>query len=193
MPKKTKVENTQKRDNFEKLYGNHADEIFRFALYKLSDREKAKDVVQDTFVKVWSHINDDGETLNNARAFLFKIAKNLVIDSYRKVKPLSIDALEEIIHFDISDDHQFRDEMHDTVDLSIALEALSILDADIRDVIIMRYVDGLSVKEISDVTGQRENTVSVQIHRALKEMQDHFGVEAVSTGNSQSAPQNNTI
>ncbi len=191
MPKKIQVENTQKKEHFEKLYGNHADEIFRFALYKLSDREKAKDVVQDTFVKAWNHISEDREVLINPRAFLFRLARNLIIDSYRKVKPLSIDALEEIIHFDISDEHKFKDEMHDAVDISIALEALSILDTDIRDVIIMRYVDGLSIKEISDVTGQRENTVSVKIHRALKEMQDHFGVDTLQT--SGISAQNNTI
>jgi len=191
MPKKIQEDSTHKRDHFEMLYGNHADEIFRFALYKLSDREKAKDVVQDTFVKAWSHVSTGGETLNNPRAFLFKIAKNLVIDSYRKVKPMSIDALEEIISFDISDDHQSRDEMHNAVDMSIVLDALSILDTDVRDIIIMRYVDGLSVKEISDITGQRENSVSVRIHRALKDMQDHFGIEAL--GNSPISPQNNAI
>jgi RNA polymerase sigma-70 factor (ECF subfamily) len=75
--------------------------------------------------------------------------------------------------------------------MSIVLDALSILDTDIRDIIIMRYVDGLSVKEISDITGQRENSVSVRIHRALKDMQDHFGIEAL--GNNPIAPQNNAI
>ncbi len=192
MPKKIQANQDKKREHLEDLYGKHADELFRFALYKLSDREKAKDVVQDTFVKVWSHITGDGETLDNPRAFLFKIAKNLVIDSYRKVKPMSIDSLEEILHFDISDNHQSRDEMHDAVDISIVLDALNILDTEIRDVIIMRYMDGLSVKEISDITGQRENTVSVQIHRALKEMQDHFGVEE-PLPSTRISPNNNLI
>jgi RNA polymerase sigma-70 factor (ECF subfamily) len=192
MPKKNQAQGTEKNttgdinkidktstkhESFAKLYGAHSDEIFRFALYKLSDREKAKDVVQDTFVRAWTYIQDDGFVLDNSRAFLFKIARNLVIDSYRKVKHMSIDALEEIIHFDISDNFQSRDEIHDAVDMSIVLEALNILDVDDRDIVIMRYVDGLSVKEIADVTGQRENTVSVKIHRALKDMQDHFGIE----------------
>ncbi len=192
MPQKQKADsslnNPEKKEHLEKLYGNHADEIFRFALYKLSDREKAKDVVQDTFVKAWGHIGGDGEVLENPRAFLFKIAKNLVIDSYRKVKPMSIEALEEIIHFEVSDNDQSKEEMHDAVDMSIVLDALNVLDVEDRDIIIMRYMDGLSVKEIADITGQRENTVSVKIHRALKEMQDHFGVETI-----QSITQNNTI
>jgi RNA polymerase sigma-70 factor, ECF subfamily len=188
MPQKPKADNNQKREHLERLYGSHADEIFRFALYKLSDREKAKDVVQDTFVKVWGHISSEAEVLENPRAFIFKIAKNLVIDSYRKVKPMSIDALEEILHFDISDNHQAREEMHDAVDMSIVLDALNVLDVEDRDIIIMRYMDGLSVKEIADITGQRENTVSVKIHRALKDMQDHFGIDTV-----QALPQSNTI
>lgn len=184
MPSKPQASNNQKRDNLERLYGSHSDEIFRFALYKLSDRERAKDVVQDTFVKAWTYISGEGETLKNPRAFLFKIAKNLVIDSYRKVKPMSIDALEDILNFDISDDHQSKNEMHDAVDMSIVLDALNVLDVDVRDIIIMRYMDGLSVKEISEITGQRENTVSVKIHRALKEMQDHFGVSTLQAQNS---------
>lgn len=186
---KNSPEMVTKHEGFAKLYGAHSDEIFRFALYKLSDREKAKDVVQDTFVRAWAHVSGEGAVLENARAFLFKIARNLIIDSYRRAKHLSIDALEEIIHFDISDNLQSRDDMHNAVDMSIALEALNVLDVDDRDIIVMRYVDGLSVKEIAEVTGQRENTVSVRIHRALKDMQDHFGVDSMVTD----SPQNNTI
>jgi len=181
MSKKTTANNSAEHDSFATLYGTHSDEIFRFALYKLSDREKAKDVVQDTFVKAWDYLQKGGADLGNARAFLFRIARNLIIDSYRRVKHMSIDAMEEFLHFDLSDDSKSKEEMHTRVDMSIALEALNILEEETRDIILMRYVDGLSVNEIADISGQRENTVSVQIHRAIKEMQDHFGIEGSSS------------
>ena len=68
---------------FVKLYELYSDSIFRFILFKINNREKVLDLVQETFMKTWIYITKNGEP-KYARAFLYKVAGNLVIDEYRK-------------------------------------------------------------------------------------------------------------
>ena len=110
--------------------------------------------------------------MENTKAFLYRVATNAIIDQYRRHKDLSLDSLAEG-GFDPSDANDHK-KMVLSIDGKMALDLLNKIDGDDRDIMLMRYVEGLSVKEIAEVTGQRENTVSVKIHRALKELQDLF-------------------
>src|SRR6266566_458854 len=79
---------------FIQVYDQFADAIFRHCWFRVSDRERAKDLTQETFVKVWK-ILDRGESVENMRAYLYRIANNLIIDHYRKKKDVSLDLLQE--------------------------------------------------------------------------------------------------
>jgi DNA-directed RNA polymerase specialized sigma24 family protein len=81
-------------------YQMHSDAIFRFVSFKIDNREKALDITQDTFMKTWMHISKNGE-IQNIRAFLYKVAGNLVIDEYRRRgrKDYGTDSLEEITEY----------------------------------------------------------------------------------------------
>lgn len=164
---------------FKEAYDEHADALFRFAFYKLSDREKAKDVVQDTFVKVWEYMASseqaDGVEIGNIKALLYRIATNAIIDNYRKKKELSLDSLMDD-GFDRGDSHHSHDAIIDESEADLVIKSIHALEAEDRSVILMRYIDGLTVKEIASITGQRENTVSVRIHRALKMLKDALRV-----------------
>lgn len=170
MSHKTHTANLKKQ--FLSTYEEHADALFRFAFYKLSDREKAKDIVQDAFVKFWEYLRADGE-VSNPKALLFRIASNAIIDNYRKHKEVSLDVLAED-GFDPGDGYKEAQQIVERADGSLALKLLNQLDEPLRHLLMLRYVDGLSVKEIAEITDERENTVSVRIHRALKELKDMF-------------------
>lgn len=169
MPNKNHTDNLKKQ--FQEAYNEHSDSIFRYAFYKLSDREKAKDVVQDTFVRFWEYIAADGE-VRNIKSFIYRIAGNAIIDNYRKRKEISLDLLAEdgYDHPD-ADGHQ---KMLKNLDNIKALELVNQLEDKEREMMLLRYVEGLSVKEISEILDERENTVSVKIHRALKQLQNMF-------------------
>lgn len=166
-----KVQNSNLKAYFHSTYEEYADSLFRYSYFKLSDREKAKDIVQDTFIKFWEYLAADGE-VQNVKAFLYKIATNSIIDHYRKHKSLSLDSLAED-GFDPADTEGYKKLLTD-IDGKMAIELLNRVDPDDRDIMLMRYVEGLSVKEIADIIGDRENTVSVKIHRVLKELQVLF-------------------
>jgi RNA polymerase sigma-70 factor, ECF subfamily len=171
------MQNNKKHQNlkndFHKVYHEYSDSLFRFSFYRLSDREKAKDVVQDTFVKYWEYvITDSNEEVKNVKSFLYRIAINAITDQYRKKKNVSLDALSEE-GFDPADS-EIHNKVLRSLDSQRALELVLKLDESIRDIVLMRYVDELSVKEISEILDERENTISVKLHRAVKDLQKLF-------------------
>ncbi len=157
---------TIRENKFLTLYEDLADSVFRHCFYRLSDREKAKDLMQETFKRFWESL-DKIESIDNPRAFIFRIANNLIIDSYRKKKEESLDSLQEE-GFDIqSDGHE------DILNSVMGRELMTMLEQlndSCRDILVMRYIDDLPVKEIAKVLGISENNVSVRIHRALADL-----------------------
>lgn len=161
-----------KQSQLEKAYAEHADALFRFCLFKLNDREQAKDMLQETFVRAWQYLCKN-ETVDNFKAFLYKIMSNLVIDEYRRRKP--VDSL-ETMHEDDGFDPPFddTDRWFDMIDGTEALVLLNKVPAPYGEAVFMRYVEELSLKEIAEITGERENTIAVHIHRGLEKLKDLY-------------------
>ena len=171
MSRKTHI--SQLKTDFSKTYDEHSDAIFRYAYFKLSDTEKAKDVVQDTFVKFWEYISAESD-LQNVKALLYKIASNTIIDVYRKRKVFSLDTLAED-GFDPTYEPEKDDfERHDAEQL---LKAINDLGEDDRNIMFMRYIEGLSFDDIAEVIGDRPNTVAVRVHRLLKQLRKSLNIE----------------
>lgn len=169
MPNDKKREHL-KRD-FNKAYEDHSDALFRYSFYKVSDKEKALDIVQDTFVRFWEFIAADGEVLNT-KSFLYRIATNAIIDYYRKKKEVSLDDMSDF-GFNPEDDDAHHKVLR-TPDSKLALELVQKLEEQAQVIVLMRYVENLTVKEIAEALDERENTISVRLHRAIKDLQDLF-------------------
>lgn len=165
-----KAHNSEQKEYFISIYKEHSDKIFKHALFKLSDREKAMDVVQDTFVRLWEYLIVE-EEVQNPKALLYRIATNLIIDNYRRKKAISLDSLIES-GYDSSDNNLSKNQAFNAAEHRIVIEAINNMEAELRDLLLLRHVDNLTVPEISEVLGQRENTVSVRLHRATKELQE---------------------
>ncbi len=161
---------SEREQQFLSAYKENADALFRFCYLKLSDRELAKDLLQDVLMKAWQYI-EKGNDVGNMKSFLFRIARNAVIDEYRKKKTNSLDALRDQ-GFDVSsDDHN---DFLRGLDGERALALLATIPETYRDAIYMQYVEGLSLKEIAEVTGESENNISVRIHRGMQKLRDIF-------------------
>lgn len=149
-------------------YDKFSDAIFRHCYLRVSDREKARDIMQDTFTRTWQYMVG-GREIKNLKAFLFRTANNLIIDEYRKKKTDSLDNLQEK-GFDIAGDD--ANAAINAVELKNAIDLVQELDPSFRDVIILRLIDDFSPREIGEITGQTENAVSVKIHRGLKKLRE---------------------
>ncbi|MEN9920238.1 MAG: hypothetical protein RL538_131 [Candidatus Parcubacteria bacterium] len=156
---------------FLKAFEDYNDALFRHAFLRVSSREKAVDLVHDTFTKVWSYLRG-GYEIDNFRPFLYKVLNNLIIDEYRKKKESSLDALLELEGVDEGSFEELSESTAEalaaTIDGKKAFELLEQLPDQYREVIILRFVDQLGPREISELIEETENVVSVRIHRGLK-------------------------
>jgi len=158
-------------ERFLKAFEEYSDALFRHAFLRISDRERAIDVVHDTFTKVWTYVRN-GHEVDQFRPFLYKVLNNLIIDEYRKAKEASLDALMAI---DGVDEGTFDELSENTVeslaatlDGKKAFELLAEMPDTYKEVIILKFVDGLGPKEIAGLLEESENVVSVRLHRGLK-------------------------
>jgi RNA polymerase sigma-70 factor, ECF subfamily len=154
-------------DEFLEAYDTYADAIFRHCYYRLFDRERARDIMQDTFMRAWEYMGK-GEKVDNIRALLYRIANNLIIDYVRKKKETSLDAMQEDGFDPATDDDMAH--AAERLDGAQAVQALQQLDDSHREVLVMRYVNGLEPAEIAKITGESANTVSVRLHRGLRKL-----------------------
>lgn len=153
-----------KEKQFLQAYDKHADAIFRYCYYRVFDREKAKDCVQEAYSRIWKYIKD-GKDVENMRALLYKIARNIIIDDSRKAKSSSLD---QIMEKGFSPNIDPRQQTEDYLTGKEIIVVIKSLDEKYRDVVLMKYVEDLSTKEIAEVLGETENNVYVKISRGLE-------------------------
>lgn len=156
--------------SFLKFYEELAEPIFRHCYFRVRSREIAEDLTQESFMRLWNYLAK-GNKVENPKAFLYRIAGNLIVDHYREKKESSLDALSE-------GGYDPKGEDADAVTAYAAGEharaILRKLDAPYRETMILRYIDGLSVGEIAQIVGESENAVSVRIHRGIAKMKKLF-------------------
>jgi RNA polymerase sigma-70 factor (ECF subfamily) len=166
--------------SFLKAFEEYSDALFRHASLRISDRERAIDVVHDTFTKVWLYVKN-GQTIDSYRPFLYKVLNNLIIDSYRKQRESSLDALlaQEGVTEGSFDElsENTTEALAATIDGKQAFLLLEKLPDVYREVLILRFVDELGPREISQLIEESENVVSVRIHRGLKLLRDIMHAE----------------
>lgn len=179
MAERNKTVNTgeSQEDRFLTAFEEYNDALFRHAYMRVSDRERAIDIVHDTFTKVWGYVRQ-GHNIENFRPFLYKVLNNLIVDEYRKKKEQSLD---ELMEAEGVDEGNFDDLTESTVeslaatlDGKKAFTVVEELPDQYKEVIILRFVDGLGPKEISQLIEVSENVVSVRLHRGLQHLRDHI-------------------
>lgn len=155
---------------FEALFAEYSDVIYRLCLYKTSDQNVAADLTQECFLRLWRSMTAPQSTVEKPKQYLYQIARNLIIDHYKKMKSLSLDKLEQD-GFDPKDD-----KLDITLESEVALlrNAIEALDEDYREVIYLRFVEDMGVGEIAEALGVSPNLVSVRINRGKKKLQEAF-------------------
>lgn len=155
-------------------YDEYGDAIFRFLTMKIADREVARDLTQETFTRAWDFCVEGGE-IREWRPFLYRTAYNLVVDTYRKKKAVSLDALVDDEGFSVTDDGIGAKHTVANAEMTKVRAHIDALDETYRDIMILRYVDDLPPKVIAEVTGLSENVVSVRIHRGIEKLRQLLG------------------
>lgn len=156
--------------SFAEIYDQFAPKLFKFCFFRVSSKEEAEDIVVQVFMKAWDHVTA-GKEVTNVQGFLYRIASNLVIDFYRKNKDkreVSIDDPNNPI--DVPDTSDFTEHIDRDLVIQDIQAKLEQLPDNYREVIILKYLNDLSIKEIADIMQTSENNVSVRIHRAIEKL-----------------------
>lgn len=163
------------QNTFLEAYNNYSDPIFRFCLFKLSDREMAKDFMQEKFTKTWMLVAKKKVEVKSLKAVLYKIAGNLVIDEYRRRGRRGAPASLDVLHddgFDVSIDESGS--MMDQIDGKKAVEMIAEIKEPYGEAVFLRYIQGLELDEMARITGASENTMSVRVHRGISIVKEIF-------------------
>ncbi|HQU07932.1 MAG: hypothetical protein B7X04_03060 [Parcubacteria group bacterium 21-54-25] len=160
-------DNAMQQERFLKAYDQFADGVFRYGIVKLSNRDAALDLTQDTFMRYWNHLRRGG-AVEHEQAFIFTIARRLVIDRYRAKRTTSLDQLRENNGFEPVDGHTTSPE--EAADAHRAMALVNRLPQEYRDVLTLRYIEGLGPRDIASVTNLSANVVSVRLHRGIAKL-----------------------
>lgn len=166
------MKNRLLEQKFLEMYDGFSDELFRFCLSKTRNRDLSLDIVQEAFIKTWDYMRK-GEEVRMARAFLYRIARNLIIDHSRKKQTVSLDAIVEgDAWYDLPDKRYIP--TSERLDRKDQMERLKELPEHHYEILVMRFIQELTLAELAAIYKESENTISVRIHRAIKHAQKMF-------------------
>ena len=161
---------------YSQIYDYYVARIYRFVFFKINNQEDAQDITSEVFLKTWQYIID-GKEIKNLNALFYKIARNMVIDHYRKAsqKEISLDELVGGIDsikpaLDIKADNQQTTEK--ILEMEKIQEKMGGLKDEYREVIVLRYVDDLSINEIAEIVEKKKGAVRVILYRALNALKE---------------------
>ncbi len=165
------------KDEFTTLYTEESDALFRFCYFRVSNRERALELAQEAFTRLWVAMAE-GKEMTHPRAFLYTVARHLIIDWYRRSKSLSLESLSE------DDDRPFEavdpgaeERIEQGSDVSRAHTLIEQLSEQYRDVVYLRFVEDLPPREIAERLKLSANAVSVRLTRGIAELRRLSGID----------------
>jgi RNA polymerase sigma-70 factor (ECF subfamily) len=157
------------RAAFGRLYRRYLDGVYGYSFYLLGDHHDAEDVTERTFVAALGAIDRYRDTGASFRSWLFRIAHNQLANALRARSRQRTVPLDDVHERSVTagDPARLAGLADEARRLRAAVGSLSV---DRRQVIVLRFVDGLSAREIGDVLGRSEGAVRVLQHRALRDL-----------------------
>ncbi|KPJ84806.1 hypothetical protein AMJ57_05400 [Parcubacteria bacterium SG8_24] len=155
---------------FGEVYDLYVRPIYRFIYFKVPSAETAEDLTSETFLKAWRYLMDKRDA-QHLQALLYSIARSVVVDWYRATAcergdvPIDDGRWTEL-HQAASE--KLLKEVETEFDTTQVLERLRGLKDEYREVIVMKYLDEMSTREIAAVLGKSASHVRVMAHRATK-------------------------
>ena len=164
------------KKEFNLIYDTYIEKIYRFVFIKVSSQEIAEDLTSEAFIKAWQVFSKDSKKIENQSAFLYKIARNLVIDYYRKKSRFQYISSD---YSQIIDPRSSNlEEMAATgSDFDRVAKALGDINDSYREVIVLHYLDDLKTPEIAKIINKSDGTVRVLLHRALNALRENLNEE----------------
>ncbi len=156
-------------DSFVLLYDAYVEKIYNFLFFRTMHRELAEDLTSQTFIKALEKIHTFDGSRGTFQSWIYQIARNLLIDEYRKRKPVeNIDAYENL-----QSNTDLEAETQAQLDKETLQKILAELPDESQELVTMRLWDELSYVEIAAITGKTEGSLKMQFSRIINKLQQH--------------------
>lgn len=166
------------KQEFEKIYDQYVEKIYRFIYLKVSSQEIAEDLSSEVFVRIWES-HEKGRIQSNVQAYIYQVARNVVVDHYREKGRFQVVSVEKHIEV-LEGDFDIEEQAGLNMEMERVQKALADLSDDYQNYIIWRYLEELSVPEVAQITGKSEESVRVGTHRALQALKGRLEPEGVT-------------
>ncbi len=155
------------REVFIKAYDLYVDQIYRFIYFKVGNKEDAEDLSSAVFLKSWNHVKENNlSSFKNLRSLFYKIARNCVIDHYRTNHSLNNQSLSQEIEI-VDEKNDIARKTEKDWDLTVLETKLPDLKDEYREIIILRFINDLSISQIAEILDKSKGNIRVMIYRAL--------------------------
>ncbi len=154
-------------EDFDPLYTTHVEAIYKYLSRRTLSRELSEDLTSITFIKALESIRSFDPARGEFRAWLYRIARNALIDHYRSPAAHTTD-IETV--WDLASDDVTSLAAERSMDASKLHAALKTLKPQQREVVMLRIWEGLSYREIAAITGKTENNCKVLFSRAVAQL-----------------------
>jgi len=160
------------KEAFSQLYDHYFSKIYRYVLFRVSGQEEAEDLTHEVFLSAWKNMPRYKEKGFPFSSWLYSIARNSVIDSYRtNKKTIQIElASEEFIKVESTDETS----LDNTLEFEKVKNAIGLLKPQYQEILILRFIEEMSHGEIASATGKSEGAIRLMQHRALKELKSLY-------------------
>ncbi|MGH2581404.1 MAG: RNA polymerase sigma factor [Anaerolineales bacterium] len=151
---------------FGELYDTYVDSIYRFIYLRVEDQQTAEDITSNVFLKAWEKLGGYKQRGVPFRAWLFRIARNAVIDHYRTRKETA--PLEAVVNTYDPDARSVSEKVSVRMEAEKVVEVMQQLTHDQRNVLTLKLVHGLNTKEVARALGKRQGAVRALQMRGLQ-------------------------
>lgn len=156
-------------DAFAELYDKYVEPIYRFVYLKVSNKEEAEDLTSDIFLRAWDYlIREEERVVENFRALIYAIARNRIVDLYRERARRQ----EWTATINEGGAEPAAPPLTRADELTPLLAIIQQLKQEYQDVIHLKYIEGLSTRQIAKILHKSNTSVRVTLHRALKKLKE---------------------
>jgi len=169
---------------FEKIYQHFMPKIYRYFYFKVLDKQMAEDLTSELFIKVYKNLMTANLNSRAFRAWIYKIAKNLLIDFYRKTgkdkeEALQFEGFEDKENSDLVEDNFFiKNSSIIEKELGFQncklIEAMNKLTKLQRDVLLLKFIEDFDYKTIADIFEKKQLTIRGILFRALAKLKSEI-------------------
>ena len=149
------------------LYDYYVERIYRFIYFKVASKEEAEDLTSEVFLKTWQYLTENSSLqVKSFSGLIYQIARNALVDLYRIKANRPEFSLELVQDFGI-DEARFEmiDRNHEVRAILLALKKLK---QEYQEVILLKYIEELSIREIGEILKKKPVNVRVTLHRAMR-------------------------